>query len=60
MAVVDTPSSVFVTGLRDPQINSLRTRMYRRDVQISATKVTRREQRGHVITARTVRPEERG
>ena len=52
MSVLDTDSSVFVTGMTESTINSLRTRMYRHDVGITVRKVERNGQRGHVILAR--------
>jgi len=58
--VVDTDGSVWVTGLTESTINSLRTRMYRRDIQITVRLVTRDDVRGRVITARTIKPGERG
>jgi len=58
--VVDTDGSVWATGLTEGTVNSLRTRMYRHDIVISVRKVTRGDERGHVISARTIRPEERG
>ena len=53
MSVLDSEASVFATGLTESTINSLRTRMYRRDVQISVRKVTRNGTKGHVILAKT-------
>lgn len=58
--VVDTDGSVWVTGLSESTINSLRTRMYRHDVNISVRKATRDEVKGHVITAKRILPGERG
>jgi hypothetical protein len=58
--VVDTEGSVWATGLTEGTINSLRTRMYRHDMVISVRKATRDGAKGHVITARTIRPEEQG
>jgi hypothetical protein len=58
--VVDTNGSVWAVGLKETAINSLRTRMYRKDIQISVRRVTRGGDRGHVIMARTIKAGERG
>jgi 16S rRNA G1207 methylase RsmC len=58
--VVDTDASVFVAGMNDSTINSLRTRMYRRNTVITVRKISRDGAKGHVIMARTVQPEEQG
>jgi 16S rRNA G1207 methylase RsmC len=60
MKVVDTKASVWVVGMKDSTINSLRTRMYRRDVVITVRKIRRDAEIGHVITARTIHPSEQG
>ena len=60
MNVVDTGSSVFVTGLTESTVNSLRTRMHRNDVQIVVRKVEHDGQRGHVILAKRIPLEDRG
>jgi hypothetical protein len=57
--VVDTDGSVWVTGLSEATVNSLRTRMYRHDVNISVRKATRDDAKGHVITARSISADER-
>jgi hypothetical protein len=54
MGVLDTESSVFVTGLDESRINSLRTRMYRKHIVITVRKVTRGGTKGHVIVARSI------
>lgn len=58
--IVDSDGSVFATGLTDALINSLRTRMYRRQTVITVRKIKRGDTTGHVIMARTIRPEEQG
>lgn len=52
--VVDTNGSIFVTGLTDSRINSLRVRMRRYDMYVSVNKANRDGVKGHVIKARTV------
>jgi hypothetical protein len=54
MGIVGTDESVYATGLTEGLINSLRTRMYRRDIAISVAKVNRGGAKGHVIKARKV------
>lgn len=60
LEVVDTEASVFATGLVESSINSLRTRMYRRDVVLTVRKVSRGGVTGHVIRARKIAREEQG
>ena len=59
MAVLDSDSSVWATGLTEGIVNSLRTRMYRRDVQITVRLATRNGERGRIITGRRIKPGER-
>jgi hypothetical protein len=59
MTIVDSEASVFVSGLTESTINSLRTRMYRRDVTITVRKIIRNGERGHVILAKHVEPQPR-
>jgi hypothetical protein len=54
MKVIDTDRSVFVAGLSEGNVNSIRTRMYRNDVKVVVRRAVRDGQRGHVLMARRV------
>ena len=58
--VIDTDGSVYVTGMNESTLNALRTRMLRHNVALTVRKVSTGDQKGHVIRARTIRPEEQG
>lgn len=52
--VVDTDQSVFVAGMNESLINSVRTRMYRRNVKVTVRKAERDGTVGHILIARSV------
>jgi len=54
MSVLDSDASVFVVGLTEGHINSLRTRMYRRNVRVTVRKTERNGEMGHVLIATTI------
>jgi hypothetical protein len=55
MDVVDTEGSVFVAGrLPESTINSLRTRMYRKNVVITVRTIKTGDTPGHIILAKRI------
>ena len=52
--ILDTEASLFVVGLNESTINSLRTRMYRKNIKVVVRKVTRDGQTGHILLARSI------
>jgi len=52
--VANTDASVFVTGLTEASMNTLRTRMYRKNMKITARKIERDGETGHILLARSV------
>lgn len=51
--VVDSGSGIFVAGLTDGNVNTIRTSMKRKGLTISVTRFTRSGVKGHVIVAKT-------
>jgi hypothetical protein len=51
--VLDTGGSIFATGLDEPTLNMLRTKLLRRNVRLSARKVHRGAVVGHVLMVTT-------
>jgi hypothetical protein len=51
MGVIGTGSGVFVVGLNEGLINSLRTRMYRRNARVTVRKMQRGGETGHLLIA---------
>lgn len=51
--VVDTSSSLFVTGMAEPQVNALRIHAKRNGMLLTVNRAVRNDVRGHVVRARS-------